>query len=582
MAIRKSVIDSSGGGGFNLNTGTSGNTTFDLNNVQPAGQYSIDSANADSSIEFYLIAEDGSLAGYTNTKVMTATAAFSSVVVYGASNNDLITFDRREVISSSSSGDKDSGAAPFIDSVNVTDLPNIDDTIILTGGNFATNVTVTFTGADSIELDAKSIVRTDSTQLLVTRPDNAIEDNAPFTITVTNPGIPNSTVKTFTQNVTVGADPIWSTSAGAIAPASGGQAYSFSFSATDPDSSAVNYSLSLGSLPTSLSLSANGTLSGNVAELTEDGNYTFTITATDEGGNASERSFNLNVKTLIIATGGIIADADGYRTHTFTASDTFNVSFAPVDAKIDLVAAAGGGGGGRGLNYGGGGGGGGLVLYPGSTNNLTDIVVSTGSYNVLVGAGGAGATVNPTRGTNGQDSSFDTLITSKGGGGGGAQNDIPLGKDGGSGGGGGYPDISPTGAGQATQPSQPGLSGTYGFGFDGGAGNKSPNGGGGGGGAGGVGQTNDPVGGGQGKDVSAIFGQVGESGYLSGGGGGSNQAGYAVPVGGIGGGGSGTIYNGTGTNSVGQVNTGGGGGAGGNAATGKSGGSGIVIIRYPI
>jgi len=206
---------------------------------------------------------------------------------------------------------------------------------------------------------------------------------------------------------------------------------------------------------------------------------------------------------------------------------------------------------------------------------ITDVNIGGVNYRIhaFTSTGTSTFTVTDV-GTN-NDKTVDVLIVA-GGGGGGAQAAIPRGKDGGSGGGGGYPDDSPNGAGLALQPS----SSSGGFGNNGGAGNTSPNGGGGGGGAGGVGGTNSPVPGGPGLDMSSKFTTAyGENGWFAGGGGGSNQRGYPIPQGGIGGGGTGTIYNGT-QSTPGQSNTGGGGGAGGNDGTGKDGGSGIVLIRY--
>lgn len=293
----------------------------------------------------------------------------------------------------------------------------------------------------------------------------------------------------------------------------------------------------------------------------------------------------------ISATGGSISDVTidnvEYRVHAFTTTGSNNFEITSLgnigNPKADILVVAGGGGGGRGTNYGGGGGGGGVIDYPGNRDNLT-LSLKSETYTVTVGSGGAGQPSSAQRGSNGEDSSFigsNISLIAKGGGGGGAQGGNAKGKDGGSGGGGGYPGGS-SNDGQATQPSQSGISGTYGYGFRGGGGNSSPNGGGGGGGAGGVGQRNNPVNGGEGINLSNIWGTTfGENGYFSGGGGGSNQAGYSVPQGGNGGGGTGMIYNGT-QNTNGQPNTGGGGGAGGNGDSGAKGGSGIVLIRYPI
>jgi hypothetical protein len=335
MPIRySSVVGASASSGFNLDIGTSGNTTFVFSGAQPAGNYSITSQLTDTSIEFYAVAEDNTLAGYTNNKALTATKDFNRLVVYGATNNDLITFEFKSTSSAASSGDIDGGAAPYITAISVVDLPNIDDTTIISGGNFATNVAVTFTGVDLVARSAKSIVRTDSTQLVVTRPDSAIQDYAPYTITVTNPGIPDSVIRTYTQsNILVGGDPVWSTST-TLPEFTKNVAYSQTVSATDPDSSSISYSFQSGTLPPGLSFdSATATISGTPI----DGyDKVFTIRATDQGGNTTDRQFTLpNIPpswtTTSIATP---VKSLSYSFQLVATADTSIVSYAIVSGSL--------------------------------------------------------------------------------------------------------------------------------------------------------------------------------------------------------------------------------------------------------
>ena len=116
----------------------------------------------------------------------------------------------------------------------------------------------------------------------------------------------------------------------------------------------------------------------------------------------------------IQATGGTSVDyfSDGvkYRVHTFTSSDTFDVSYvSPLNNTVEyLVVGAGGGGGHSNIDgtQSSGGGAGGFRTGIGFVVNS-----SPGSYTVTIGAGGG----TQSSGTN---SVFDT-ITSLGGGGGG-------------------------------------------------------------------------------------------------------------------------------------------------------------------
>jgi large repetitive protein len=88
---------------------------------------------------------------------------------------------------------------------------------------------------------------------------------------------------------TVAALPVWTTSAGAQAPAPRNVAYSNQFSATN----AVSFSLLSGSVPTGTTLSALGLLSGTP---TTAGTYSFTIRATGAAAVAYvDRSFSVVV-----------------------------------------------------------------------------------------------------------------------------------------------------------------------------------------------------------------------------------------------------------------------------------------------
>ena len=277
------------------------------------------------------------------------------------------------------------------------------------------------------------------------------------------------------------------------------------------------------------------------------------------------------------ATGGIITEDSQYWYHTFGASGAF---IPKQSLTCDILVVAGGGGGGG--QQGGGGGAGGLRAF--ASQSLT-----TTSYSVTVGSGGPGGFGNQSRGTNGNNSTFNSNSVT--GGGGGATNSIAAGS-GGSGGGGGI-NSSANGSGNA---------GSYSpvEGFAGGA-TSSGDGGAGGGGAGGAGVAKNSSGNGRDGGIGAntynsinfstwlaatSMGQN-SSGtyYIAGGGGGGTSSPYVVGNGGLGGGGKGgnveqqlpLAYQ------HGQANSGGGAGGGSqfNAnAYGGNGGSGVVIIRY--
>jgi len=295
-----------------------------------------------------------------------------------------------------------------------------------------------------------------------------------------------------------------------------------------------------------------------------------------------------NQNIFISATGGTITECGDFKIHTFTGPGTFTVtsggSASGSDTADSLIVA---GGAGAGQNLSGGGGAGGVVLI--SSCNASTLTEQ--AYPITVGAGGA---AQPSGVGNNGSNTTGLSLTAIGGGTSGPASGGPGGYPGGSGGGasgGSSPSI--TNGGTATQPTQPGNSGTYGFGSNGG--NRTPagaavNGGAtGGGGAGSVGSNMPGSGaggpGGSGKDATPIFGAspkpfYGPTNgvYAGGGGGGSNPG--SGGTGGSGGGGNGGTSPG-GAGSAGATNTGGGGGGGGGSGGGGgAGGSGIVIIRY--
>ena len=218
---------------------------------------------------------------------------------------------------------------------------------------------------------------------------------------------------------------------------------------------------------------------------------------------------------FITATGGTeytwISGSYIWKSHIFTNGtvEQFNVTQGTT-TKAKVLVVAGGGVKGYG-NYdagalfytSGGGGGGGMI-------EQTQVLLTSGSYNVLAGEGGSKFSSpypsSPTSGDNGTNSYINGngyVLTSIGGGGGGGAN--LRGKDGGSGGG-------------AGGNSFPGL-GIEGQGFDGGPwyynASQGARVGGGGGGAGQVGGTNGTTTGGDGK-ISTLY--YGLSAYYAGGG----------------------------------------------------------------
>jgi hypothetical protein len=270
-----------------------------------AGDYTISSAQSDGTFDLYIFATDGSQSGYTKTSALTAEKSFNKVVLLGGTIGDIITFTYKNTYSSVATS-SETLAGPFITSVSTSSMPNQNDTVVITGGNFATDVVVKFTGTGYSATDAKAISRTSSSSLTVTRPDNFPPTAAPYTITITNPGVTSptgSSLHVLSNAITSsGAAPVWVTTS-PLSTFIYNTSYSATLSATDANGS-VSYSVVSGSLPTGLSLNASsGVISGTP---TSSLNTTFTVRATDLGGNYVDRSFTIPNSSPSWITGTIL------------------------------------------------------------------------------------------------------------------------------------------------------------------------------------------------------------------------------------------------------------------------------------
>jgi hypothetical protein len=401
---------------------------------------------------------------------------------------------------------------------------------------------------------------------------------------------------TLENQINIDQSPTYNTASGSLGSVPDGSraTASFDIEAFDPESVGnVTFEIQSGSLPagaTTSTVNENGVskfrISGTFSAVGSNTTSTFTIRASDANSNTSSRQFSIQVLAP--------------QSESFTSSGTFSVP-AGVSSINVLVVAGGASGavGGPGAN--GGGGAGGLIFMPDYG------VTPGGTLTVTVGDGGGnrGPTANP--GTDGQDSIMGSpgdpglgqggVLTAKGGGGGSRSCGCGpfTGRSGGSGGGPGEANPQPGAGGTATQPTQPGNSGAYGFGNPGGSfipGGYSS------GGGGGAGAAGSDGGGGPGCGSNLGCGGVGRAYtiadgttpvYYAGGGGSSASPGKTSPSGdgGQGGGGQGS---GGDTNRQGgpardaTANRGGGGGGttSASAPPGQSGagGKGIVIVRY--
>jgi len=528
-----------GSGSFTILTSSGGIKTATLSNPFPAGTYMIESKAGDTNLVVYLASSSGALVGVctAGSKTVTASDSFIYVTTENADTDDAVTFTYKPTSTLQTKTDA-VWSKPTITSLSTSSLPNINNTVVITGTNFASNVTVQFRKSNNIDLlNAKSVVRTSATSLTVTRPDIISPADAPFDLVVTNPDTGYSV--TSTDSITVGSSPVWVTLADALGTFAINTSVSTSIQATDSDGgSSVTYSIISGALPTGLSLNSNtGAITGTTGSSSESAS--FTVRATDSGSNYADRTFSMGV-TSFVTTGGNITSLGSERVHVFYANGTFTIPQTLNNVKVLLVA-------GGGSNGNGGGGGGGLLYHSGKT-------LSAGSYAVTIGSGGSGA--------NGNNSVFSDM-TAIGGGLGCAGTGGCNGSAGGSGGGGGRD----SGSGGAALQGNSG--GATGYGNPGGS--SANTGWGGAGGGGGAGSAGSPgAGGSPGGEYGGAGGNgrqydiTGTSTYYAAGhngswGNGGTNGGQA----GLGGA----------TNAAGPANSGSGGGPGG---------SGICVIRFTV
>ncbi len=210
MAVSR-LIPSGGANDFNLNIiGATTSVTFDKE--YSGGSYSIVSSAVDTTLDIYAYNVSGTLVGYTSTKAFTASGGFNKMVVIGGTVGDVLGFTYKKTFTTATATNEVT-AGPVAVSVSPSSATKIDDTVTITGANFASDVTVTFSSTTGVYTStaAKNIVRSNSTSLIVTRPDNFPVGNSPYTLTVSNPGVTNpvgSNPHILANSVTAGSSPV--------------------------------------------------------------------------------------------------------------------------------------------------------------------------------------------------------------------------------------------------------------------------------------------------------------------------------------------------------------------------------------
>lgn len=442
-----------------------------------------------------------------------------------------------------------------VTSANVDNSGGGTFTIEVKGSLFDTvGGTISFLSNSGNTVNTQSLTRNSANLFTTTvTKSDILNAEEPYDIVVTNG---SGLAASLADAISVDTAPTFSSAAGSLGTFGDGSRSGINLAAgaTDAESDTVTHSISSGSIPAGLSFNTTtGAITGTADAVGTNTTSSFTVSAATTDVT-STRAFTITINAPVITS--------------YSSNTTFTVPSGQTTIGEVLVVGGGGGGGASqpGLHEtGGAGGAGGLIYRPG-------FPVSPGaSLTVTVGPGGSGRSPGQQPGGNGSNSVFGSLTAQGGGGGGGA---YQSGQAGGSGGG-----ASPAGGspGPGQQGSQPGDSGTYGFGNPGG--NQTPGAGSsqcaaGGGGAGGAGEPGSPSSRGGNGGAGKTYSISGSSTTYAGGGGGAGSCNGSYPPG-SGGSGGGASGGGSGTNG-----RGGGGGGGRQNQSSGSGGKGVVIIKY--
>ena len=184
-------------------------------------------------------------------------------------------------------------ARPTITTSSAVIAPSTNASFTLAGTNFQSVPIVELISSTGAITRASAVTFNSATSLTVT---TNLAAGSYFVRVENNDG---GAVRSSSAILAVSLAPVWSTSAGSLGTISGGDTQSFTLLAYDDDSSAVtSYSLQSGSLPGGFSLAGDssiGTISGTETGSSATTTYSFTIRATDNESQTTDRAFTITV-----------------------------------------------------------------------------------------------------------------------------------------------------------------------------------------------------------------------------------------------------------------------------------------------
>ena len=216
-----------------------------------------------------------------NTSVTNAQLANSSITINGSS----VALGGSTTISTI--------ARPTITTSSAVIAPSTDASFTLAGTNFQSVPIVELISSTGAITRASAVTFNSATSLTVT---TNLAAGSYFVRVENNDG---GAVRSSSAILASSNAPVWSTGAGSLGTIAAGATQSFTLLAYDDDSTAVtSYSLQSGSLPGGFTLdgdSSIGTISGTETGSSNTTTYSFTIRATDNESQTTDRAFTITV-----------------------------------------------------------------------------------------------------------------------------------------------------------------------------------------------------------------------------------------------------------------------------------------------
>ena len=182
---------------------------------------------------------------------------------------------------------------PTITSSSIVIAPSTNTTFTLAGTNFVSVPIVELISSTGAITRASSVTFNSATSLTV---GTNLAAGSYFVRVENNDG---NAVRSSSAILNSSAAPNWQTAAGSLGSIAAGDTQSFTLLAYDDDSTAISsYSLVSGSLPGGFTLSGDssiGTISGTETGSTGTTTYSFTIRATDDDAQTTDRAFTITV-----------------------------------------------------------------------------------------------------------------------------------------------------------------------------------------------------------------------------------------------------------------------------------------------